>query len=305
MILFALIAVGGIVASVLSFFGGFVWWFDLLASFRAQLAAGLTVVGLILVIGRWVRTATVTLAAALLNIALIVPLYLGVPHEGPADVRVLSFNLLAENDDYAEVIAYIQQVEADVVFLHEVSRPWEEALADADLPYEMTVSREEDVIFATLVLAPEGAVVTSYGWTLADPRSVAVEFEVDGIPVHILGVHALAPSDEERAVLRRQELEFVGEWAADQTGPAAVTGDFNATPWSYPFRQLIEGGLIDSEKGFGLQPSFPADPVWARVPIDHLLHNQGFEVSDRQLDPPLGSDHLPLVVDLVVVGDAP
>ncbi len=80
-------------------------------------------------------------------------------------------------------------------------------------------------------------------------------------------------------------------------------GDFNATPWSYPFRRLVgETDLTNSQRGFGLDASFPADnSVLIRVPIDHLLHNDGLVVIDRRLGPPLGSDHFPLVVDLAVV----
>jgi endonuclease/exonuclease/phosphatase (EEP) superfamily protein YafD len=38
------------------------------------------------------------------------------------------------------------------------------------------------------------------------------------------------------------------------------------------------------------------------VPIDHLLHSEALVAYDRQLGPELGSDHLPLVVDLAIEG---
>jgi len=304
LILFAALGLGGVLATVLGFLGGLIWWFDLLASFRAQLAAGSAIVGLVLVAGGWRRIATVTLTGSLVNIGLIVPLYLTIAPEGPPDLRVLSFNILADNKEYDQVVEYIASVEADVVFLHEVSRPWEEALQEADLPYEMTINRASDLIFATLVLAPEGAQVVSNGWAIDQPRSVVVAFDVEGTPVRLMGIHPLAPSDEDRARLRNEALELAGEWATEQNGPAAIVGDFNATPWSYPFRRLTSQGLIDSEQGFGLQPSFPADTFWARVPIDHLLHNAGFDTIGRTLDSAIGSDHLPLVVDLIVVEEA-
>jgi endonuclease/exonuclease/phosphatase (EEP) superfamily protein YafD len=38
-----------------------------------------------------------------------------------------------------------------------------------------------------------------------------------------------------------------------------------------------------------------------QVSIDHLLHSSELAVADRRLGPPLGSDHLPLVVDLSLI----
>ncbi len=81
-----------------------------------------------------------------------------------------------------------------------------------------------------------------------------------------------------------------------------VVGDFNAARWSHGFRALLDrSGMVDSERGFGFQPTFPAGlPYPLRIPIDHLLHGEGLAVTDRVLGPALGSDHLPLVVDLAV-----
>ena len=79
-----------------------------------------------------------------------------------------------------------------------------------------------------------------------------------------------------------------------------MLGDFNATPWSWPFRRMLStGALVNSQSGFGLQPTFPATTnVALRVPIDHLLHSDLIGVRDRRTGPALGSDHFPLIVDL-------
>ena len=62
---------------------------------------------------------------------------------------------------------------------------------------------------------------------------------------------------------------------------------------------VSEGGLRNSQIGFGLQPSFSAKSIFPlRVPIDHLLHSEDIRVRDRRLGPAMGSDHFPLVVDL-------
>jgi endonuclease/exonuclease/phosphatase (EEP) superfamily protein YafD len=218
----------------------------------------------------------------------------------------MSFNLLSTNEEYSEVIEYIETIDPDLVLLHEASRPWEVAIENSGLEYEVIRPRSDDLIFGTLVLVRgEGVTAVSHGFAAAAPRAVSLEYTPTGwaTPLSVLGTHPLAPTDKERAALRDAQLGFVAEWAARQSGAFIVVGDLNATPWSWPFRRLMDtNGLSNSQTGFGLQPSFPTTSnLLLRVPIDHLLHSQALEVTSRQLGPELGSDHFPLVVDLQTV----
>jgi endonuclease/exonuclease/phosphatase (EEP) superfamily protein YafD len=64
---------------------------------------------------------------------------------------------------------------------------------------------------------------------------------------------------------------------------------------------LLEvGKLKDSEQGFGPQPSWSTEMLIPFVPIDHFLVSNDIEVLNRVLGPNLGSDHLPVYVDLLV-----
>lgn len=306
MILVAIPAVALAVVSLAAFFGRWVWWLDIFANFRAQYFVALITLGLILMMSRWRRTGYGVLLVAAVNLVVIAPLYVGSP--GTADptapsLRVMSFNLLSNNQSYADVIEYIEALDPDLVLLHEASRPWEVALETADLDYELIRPRSEELIFGTLVLVRgEDLTAVSYGYAATQPRAVEISFRPTGWPegLDVLATHPLAPTDEERARLRDAQLGFAADWAIGQEGEHMVVGDFNATPWSWPFRRLMsDGGLENSLRGFGLQPSFPATrSVLLRVPIDHLLHSNGLVVRSRELGPALGSDHFPLVVDL-------
>jgi endonuclease/exonuclease/phosphatase (EEP) superfamily protein YafD len=275
--------------------------FDLLASFRPQLALALAVLALLLTLGHRRRTAGLVAAALAINLVVIAPLFFGPVRSERADLRVLSFNLLSSNESYEEVIDFIRSSHADLVVLHEASRPWEEAVAEARLPYQVTASRSPGDIFGSLVLAPDGSAVESYGFGLTDPRAVAIELP-DGVSV--LAIHPLSPYTRFRSGQRARQLQFAADWAQGQTGPRIVVGDFNAGPFSYPFRRLLaDTGLADSARGFGLELSYPAtsSPL-VRVGIDQLLYSQGLSVTDRRLGSPFGSDHFPLTVDLALVG---
>ena len=295
--------------SLASFAGRWLWWLDVLANFRAQYVVGLAILGVLIAVSRWRRTGLAVLGVALVNLVFVAPLYVGSPGEpvaGAPDLRVLNFNLLSINENYNEVIEYIVAVDPDLVFLHEASRPWEVAMEAADLGYEIVRGRSDQLIFGTLVLARQEVDAVSYGFAETQPRAISLRYQPDGWPVelNVLSTHPLAPTTAERAGLRDAQLEFAAGWASEQEGAFFVVGDLNASPWSWPFRSLVsEGGLRNSQIGFGLQPTFPATSVvLLRVPIDHLLHSEELRVRDRRLGAALGSDHFSLIVDLEHVG---
>lgn len=308
MILVAVPAVALAVVTLAAFLGQWVWWLDVLANFRAQYVVVLALLGLIITMSKWRKTGYAILGVALVNLVVVLPLYLGSPADARVDgdtIRVMTLNLLSTNEQYSDVIDYIRSVDPDLVLLHEASRPWEVAIESGGLDYQIKRARSDDLIFGTLVLVRgEDVTAVSHGFAASAPRAVALDYMPHGweIPLSVLGTHPLAPTDEERADLRDAQLGFAGDWAARQSGAFMVVGDFNATPWSWPFRRLMSSAeLLSSQRGFGLQPSFPATSnLLLRVPIDHLLHSPALEVTARQLGPALGSDHFPLVVDLQV-----
>jgi endonuclease/exonuclease/phosphatase (EEP) superfamily protein YafD len=302
----AIPAVALSLVSIAAFFGKWVWWLDVLANFRVQYVVALLPLGVAVALSKWKKTGLGVLLAAAVNLVVLLPLFVGSP--GASDpaaptVRVMSFNLLSTNTSYSEVFAYIDETEPDIVFLHEASLPWETAAQSAATGYQVVIPRSEDIIFGTLVLVRGDEVdARSYGFGIAQVRAVEVTFRPAGWsePVRVLGTHPLAPTNSTRAGLRDAQLGFAAGWAERADGAAVITGDFNATPWSWPFRHMMAtAGLHNSQVGFGLQASFPAtSSLVFRVPIDHLLHNDRLRVRNRQLGPPLGSDHFPLVVDL-------
>jgi endonuclease/exonuclease/phosphatase (EEP) superfamily protein YafD len=305
-ILVAVPAVALAAVSLAAFGGRWVWWLDVLANFRAQYVVALFVLGALLMMSKWRRIGYGVLGVAVINLVVVLPLYVGSPGEievGAPTIRVMSFNLLSTNESYLEVLDYIESVDPDIVLLHEASRPWEIAVENAGLDYQVIRPRADGLIFGTLVLVRgEDVEGVSYGFAAAQPRAVEIQFRPTGWgqTMRLLSTHPLAPTDKERARLRDAQLGFAATWATTQDLPFAVVGDFNATPWSAPFRKLMATAPVrNSQSGFGLQPSFASTSnLLLRVPIDHLLHSADLSVQDRRLGPAMGSDHFPLIVDL-------
>lgn len=301
-----LVAVSLTLLSLSSFFGSWWWVLDLAANFRPQYTALLGGLGGLLVFGRWRRTGLMVLLGAVVNASVVAPLFVAPGPDGVVTgerIRVVSFNVRGDNHSFQAVADYLAEQRADVVFLHEATREWVEAPELRRLGYRIVAPQSPGLVFGTLVLAGPDDDVIGYGFAEGEPRSVEVVTSTEGgTTIRILGVHAVSPDSERRAGLRDAQLRFAAEWAAGRDDRVVVVGDFNATPWSYAFRRLQRiGGLENSQRGFGIQASFPAtsNPL-LRVPIDHLLYGRGLMVTGRRLGPPLGSDHFPLVVDLAV-----
>ncbi len=279
------------------------WWaFDLTVHFRVQYAAVLGASALGLGAVRWWKAALVTAAGMALNLALVIPAYLGGPApaqpESPT-LTVLSFNVRSANRERTAVMDYLRQGAADVVFLHESSVDWERDLLNADLPYALWFPRLPGNIFGTAVLTPPGAVVEALDLGGTGFRSALVTMPYAGGTLEVLGTHPVSPTNAARTARRNAQLEAVAEWSADRPGPLVVVGDLNTTPWSAVFRDLeTRGRLVNSQRGFGLQASWPVGWGPLKIPLDHLLHTNDLTTLSRQLGPALGSDHYPLRVTL-------
>ncbi len=298
----AVVSVLVMIATISGFFGGVWWLLDLFSHFRMQYAA----LALLCVVATMVRPGWVTALTAaplLVNAACIAPLYLGAP--GRADARVTplvvtSFNVHTENREKAAVVTLLERSGADVIFVYEVDRAWLEALETMTPPYRIVDSRPESDNFGIAALA-RVPVADHRVMVMSDALvpSIEVTIEWEGREVVLLGTHALPPVNAAYAAARDQQLANVGAWSERERRPHAVFGDFNATPWSAPFRALVEGTLVDSERGWA--PSWPAGQGalgLLAVPIDHALVSKELIPLSRTIGDSAGSDHRALTVRL-------
>ncbi|HMG23539.1 MAG TPA: endonuclease/exonuclease/phosphatase family protein, partial [Kofleriaceae bacterium] len=130
--------------------------------------------------------------------------------------------------------------------------------------------------------------------------SAVGELSIGGARLHVLLVHPPPPVSGEALAMQLDQVAAIAARAAS-SAPTIVLGDLNATPWSRPFAALRDGsGLCDSRAGFGIQASYPAASAVLRIPIDHLLASCSIGVRDRRIGRDVGSDHLPVLLELVV-----
>lgn len=293
-------AVAGAGAATALGFAEPAWWgFSVLASFRVQQAGVLALGSALLALTGSRRLALLGAAGALANLAVLAPLYAGgrPAPDGPERLRVASWNLEYSNESYDEVIGVLRALDAEVVFLIEAYEPWEDRLAAASLDYE--VQRPRDVN-GLLVLTRRPVEVRPLSWPQGR-QFVEVPATLGGRTVRVLGVHTRAPISGESTAARGEQLQAMAAITGDSAEPVVVLGDMNIAPWAHDLRAALEAGrLVDSTRGFGLQPTWPAWS-WAwplRVPIDQALHSPDLVTVERAVGPSHGSDHRLLTVTL-------
>ncbi|MCB9569664.1 MAG: endonuclease/exonuclease/phosphatase family protein [Myxococcales bacterium] len=281
------------------------WVLDLFNHFRGQALVALALAAGLLLVARRRRWALAALALAALDLARVAPLYLPGPEAdaGPR-LRLVHFNVLSSNRERDAVADFLARQDADVILLQEVDPRWA-ATARALPGYEVAalLPRADNFGIAALVRAgrPFEATIRELGGGLP-----AIDLEVDlgARRLAILSVHTLPPVSAAYAGRRDQMIAEAAAWASARRAEGrtpVVIGDLNATPFSVAFPPLAAAGLVSSQRGFGLQPSWPTAPWYLRalaIPIDHCLHDPALATAAREVGPVLGSDHRPLLVDL-------
>jgi endonuclease/exonuclease/phosphatase (EEP) superfamily protein YafD len=292
------------VATLFGFAGRQSWFLDLFSHFRVQYLVLLTLSGIVLLAARHHKTASIFLVFALINLVQISPLYLEVQKTPPANsmtLRVALINVNTKFGDAAKVSEFIRKADPDLLVLQETSSKWLKDLAWLHTPYPHSLAEPRDDNFGIAVFSK-----------LPFARSEVVNLLENGVPsiiaevttqhgeLHILATHPLPPVNYEYARWRNAQLEQLPRYV-NATKPTLLIGDLNLTPWSSHFRMLLQQtGLHDSARGFGVQPSWPNNNPFLRIPLDHVLHSPGIVVLHREIGPDVKSDHFPLIVDIAV-----
>ena len=291
-------------ATFAGFGGGLFWGFDLFAHFRVQYALFGAVLVLPAVAWREWRAAVLAMVVVAVNLAVVAPDLALSPTRSAraaeaADLRLATLNVNWRNQDLRGVVDFVTAEAPDVIAFQEVTPWWESVLVEAlgaDYPYRRRVEGSGVhgvAIFSRLPLEfapPRGE---------PDMPVNQAMLEVGGRSVTVIAVHLWRPGLPPRS---RRQLEQVDEVvrrvrAAAPGSGVVVLGDFNATPWSEPYRRLADGAGLT--RG-GTQPLFtwPADLPPLYIPIDHVLVSGGLEVSAKWTGSDVGSDHLAQVAEI-------
>lgn len=292
------------VCTVVAFAGERAWLLELTTHFRLQYLVLLTVLAALLAIGRRFKPAAVFFVAAVLNAIVLAPWLLADPAPSPTGTpfRVMILNVNTENAQTERVFDEIRRVKPDVLLLMEVDNRWLHALRELtnSLPHTVLAPREDNfgiALFSRHSLASSDVVEIGE----AGVPSIVSVAEAGGQKMFLVGTHPLPPGNPDNAKLRNEQLEKLAGVVLGQKLPAVVMGDLNAAPWSPHFRKLEQSAsLRNTSRGTSWRPTWPTwfPPLW--IPLDHCLVSPELAVASHSIGNKVGSDHYPVIVDLVL-----
>lgn len=241
-----------------------------------------------------------------------IPTHLGTP---AANYRVLLANLNFSNTDAGRTLALVATEQPDLAVFLETGVDIEQQLTaiKTSLPYTKDITVDHGILMYSKYPLDD-VKVELFGDYVRE--SLTANLTINGSPISLIAAHPWPPIKAKMFSSRNLLLKKVGQYINNQPNPVIFLGDLNITMWSPYYQQLVQQThLKNARQGFGIRPTWPRAvsyyglPDWVQwlitplqIPIDHCLVSPQIQVSNIHTGADTGSDHAPLVVDLVVPG---
>ena len=276
---------------------------QLFSHFRLQyLVASLLLLLVFVALRRPVYVGTLLLVC-LLNASFILPWYVDThEHGNGTNVTLLLANVLASNTEFDRLFDLLHEENPDVIALLEVTPEWlvELDALRADYPYSYAEARDGNfgiALFSRLPIKSANHVDSPpFGYP-----TINASLTVGEEPLHLVATHPMIPVGKKIYEARNEQLESLPGLLQKPAGATILIGDLNTAMWEPNYRALEKAtGLRNSRKGFGVLPTWPTFMPFAMIPLDHVLVSEEIGVTSVRTGRRIGSDHLPLIVTLVL-----
>jgi len=292
--------------SIVGYLGKFNIFFELSSHFKVQyLLVGFSTFIFFALVRSKKIWLLVSAFCIIINLAEIVPWYFPAPAWAGATpgqhLRILHSNVLRSNRRYSEVISLVKAEQPDIAVFVEVNTSWAKELSVLSEIFPYYSNQQESEAFGSAIyskLPLENAFVKAFS---NQRKSLSVDVKFQGKIIALILVHPTVPIKQKSFINRNKQLAAIGEYAAQVKTPLIVVGDFNTTMWSPFYKNMVKtGNLRNARSGFGILPTWPTFLPLAYIPIDHFLVSKEIGVLKIRTGRNVGSDHLPLITDLVI-----
>lgn len=241
-----------------------------------------------------------------------------IPGGSGTPLRVVAWNAQGGGADAGGNALHLAQLRPDLIVISECSPRFEAALRDL---LEMEVYRSSGLCIVTALTRVEWAPRPPEDfWRMGGSGAIArLVVSVPGTELVIGAVHLETPRDaldelelfpinqfRNAAIANQEQRDLESETARtwispphEEIRPLIVAGDFNIPVESAIYRRWwgdLDNALSRAGTGLG----------WTKrtrlfgVRIDHVLTDNGIVIRNARLGRSMGSDHRPVVVDLMV-----
>jgi endonuclease/exonuclease/phosphatase (EEP) superfamily protein YafD len=292
-----------IVATALSMLAPYHWVLDTVANLRVQgVLAILVLLGGAVLLRYW-SLVMIAVFLLLVNLSMVNFGSLQSSHLTPPQrsLRVVTTNVLTVNSRHDAIIEELQQIDADVIVVVELSPRLALRLRDAfdqSHPYRTFAERDSDN-FGIGVLSRLPIESSEYLQQPGCPLSLDV---VAG-GYRFVATHPYPPIGNSNFASRNNQLAMLAERVrstAARPERTVLLGDFNLTPWNATFTDLLRrSGLRLAAPRWNWQPTWYARPgLPFGLQIDHVLISDDLVCTGHRVGEDCGSDHRSVCVDL-------
>lgn len=288
---------------LLGFFGYKNWAFDLFAHFSVQYWILMVSAFAVLIVIKKQKVVLIFLPFFLFLSFDIGKLYIGGQKDLSIEksVKISAINVLSSNTDYQKVIDFIHNENPEIVIIQEITPIWEAALNVALSQYSKQLIKNRNDNFGIALYSKieleNLKISTLNGINLP---SIQANFKIKNKKITLLATHPVPPINQDYFNKRNRQLLEIATFCNSISNEIIVIGDLNTTSFSRHFKRLQKKSkLIDSRKGFGIQPTWSA-LKGINITLDHCLISKGLAVKNRKVGQNIGSDHLPIVVEIGV-----
>lgn len=222
-------------------------------------------------------------------------------------VGIMVANVLQQNRDAEAFRRHVEHADPDIILAVETDGWWDAQLVGLQERYPFSVRHPLDNTYGMHLFSRlELRDVRLQERVTADIPSLFARVRLpSGQLVNLHCVHPEPPQVGNDVAERDAELLLVAREVANDSGPTIVCGDLNDVAWSHSTRLFQRiSGLLDPRAGRGLYATFHAGHWFARWPLDHVFHDEGFRLQHLEVLGAFGSDHFPVYIRLVRDPDA-
>jgi len=295
-----IVAIG--LLSIAGYLGSLHRYFDITNAFKPQYLVVATAAFVYFFLTQRQQWVAVSLVCIFLNCLAVLPWYIpqGMAAEtSPSTLRVLAFNVLTKNSEFEQAIAFVNQEQPDIAIFMEASQEWPDRLKSlqARFDYNLSAPEVDMQIYSNLPLANSNIKVygKNRGYVMAEINQ--------GASFTLIASHTYPPVvfGDEGFNWRNEQLTDMGETVADLETPVIIAGDLNVPVWSYYYQTAFkDSGMRNTRQGFGIIPTYEPKNLFKAIAIDHCLVSEEIQVVNMRVGPSLGSDHVPIIVDLAI-----
>jgi endonuclease/exonuclease/phosphatase (EEP) superfamily protein YafD len=228
------------------------------------------------------------------------------PDSEGSELNIMIANVKTSNRNYHKLLQLVSQYRPHLLLTLETDRNWQQHLDALDEDYPHSVKCPLDNLYGMHLYSRLPLINPELKYLVeADKPSIHTLIELprgQQVEAHFLHPAPPSPTENTESAERDAELLVVARALADtKSRPVVVAGDLNDVAWSVTTRLFKKlSGLLDPRVGRGLFNSFHADYFWLRWPLDHLFHSHHFKIRTLQRLPHFGSDHFPILSQLVL-----